>query len=107
MTNAESLFLDRLKTVAQMVIPSGGKAWLYGSRARGDSHRESDWDLLILIHKEKITSKDEDDISYPFVELGWRNATAVSPQLYTFDEWSKLQQTPYFQNVEHDKLPLI
>lgn len=107
MTDIESLFFDRLKSVAQMVIPSGGKAWLYGSRARGDSHHDSDWDLLILIHKDRITSKDEDDISYPFVELGWHNATAVSPQLYTFEEWEKLQQTPYFQNVEHDKLPLI
>lgn len=107
MLKSESIFFDVLKSLARSVVPPDGKAWLYGSRARGDSHQESDWDLLILIPKDKITSKDEDEINYPFVEMGWRHATAVNPQLYTFEEWAKLKQTPYFQNVEHDKLPLV
>ena len=43
---------------------------LYGSRARGTEHTESDWDLLILLDKDKIEDSDFDQISYPIVELG-------------------------------------
>ena len=43
---------------------------LYGSRARGTEHTESDWDLLILLDKDKIEDSDYDQISYPIVELG-------------------------------------
>ena len=61
--------IDRLRETARQVVPKGGKVWLYGSRARGTAHDDSDWDLLILLSKSHITSKDEDDIAYPFVWL--------------------------------------
>lgn len=99
--------IDRLRETDRQVVPKGGKVWLYGSRARGTAHDDSDWDLLILLSKSHITSKDEDDIAYPFVLEGWRNNMAVSPQVYTYDEWEARSFTPFYQNVERDKQSIL
>ena len=104
MTANEQKMIHAFRETAQEVMPEGGQVWLYGSHARGDAHQESDWDLLILLNKSSITSKDEDDIAYPFVVAGWKNDMAVSPQLYTFEEWAARSFTPYHKNVEHDKM---
>lgn len=104
MTVIEERMIRALRETAQEVVPEGGQVWLYGSRARGDAHQESDWDLLILLNKPFVTSQDEDDIAYPFVMTGWKNNMAVSPQLYTFEEWAARSFTPYHKNVEHDKM---
>lgn len=101
-----SQIIQSLKEVARRVIPDGGEVWLYGSQARDDAGVDSDWNILILLNKPSIAATDEDDYSYPFVDMGWNYATAVSPQLYTFNEWKKLSFTPYYQNVERDNIRL-
>lgn len=93
-----------LKEVALSVLPSDAHVWLYGSRARGDAHEGSDWDLLILLPKDVVTIEDEDRIAFPFVLAGWQHNMDVNPQTYTFDEWSSKGFTPYYKNVERDKL---
>ena len=40
--------LDKITRLGKQVLPKGGHLWLYGSRARGDAHKGSDWDLLVL-----------------------------------------------------------
>ncbi len=47
--------LTQIKAAVQQVIPDG-KVYLFGSRARGDWHEESDWDILVLT-KEKYPKK--------------------------------------------------
>ena len=103
----KALNIESLKIMAQKVIPSGGEVWLYGSRARGEAKEDSDWDLLILLNKPSLTSKDEDDYAFPFVDLGLDYAAAVSPQIYTFEQWKELSFTPYYKNVEHDKVRIL
>ena len=107
MTAKEKEIIQKLKETSNRVVPPGGQVWLYGSRARGDAHEDSDWDILILLNKPFITSQDEDDIAYPFVVTGWKNDMAVSPQLYTFEEWAARSFTPYHKNVEHDKMLIL
>lgn len=103
----DSHIKEQIKSVSDHVLPAGGHVWLYGSKARGDSHSDSDWDLLILINKDKITSEDEDNINYPFVMMGWREGACVSPLLYTFNEWEERAASPFYQNVERDKIRIL
>lgn len=37
----------QIRNTAKSAIPSGSKAILFGSRARGNAHQDSDWDILM------------------------------------------------------------
>lgn len=39
--------LAQIKAAVQEVVPDA-RVYLFGSRARGDWHEESDWDILVL-----------------------------------------------------------
>lgn len=84
-------------------MPAGSSVWLYGSRVRGEARKDSDWDLLIILDKAEISTEDFDRYGYPFIVLGWQYGADVSPQLYTREEWSQREYTPYYMNVEQDK----
>lgn len=95
--------INRLASIAHDTVPKGGSVWLYGSRAREEASEDSDWDILILLDKPSIEPSDFDKISFPMIEYGWHYGADLSPQLYTNVEWRKMFNTPYCQNVEHDK----
>ena len=52
----EEEIIQKLKETSQKVVPPDGQVWLYGSRARGDAHEGSDWDILILLNKPKLVA---------------------------------------------------
>lgn len=103
MATKEKLTLQQLKQKADMIMPAGSHVWLYGSRARGNEHEGSDWDLLILLDKKDISDEDFALYGYPFIDFGWHYGADVSPQLYTIQEWKQRRFTPFFNNVEQDK----
>ena len=79
-------------------IPNG-KAILFGSRARGDARKDSDWDILLLLDKERITSSDMDEISYPIREFGWQIDAMINPIMFTTKEWETKKFSPFYKNV--------
>lgn len=99
--------LNSIKNTLQNVLPSGGHAFLYGLQARGDACVDSDWDILILLDKPKIETKDYDNVSYPLVELGWSLNECISPVLYTMQDWLKYHFTPFFHNVKEEGIQLL
>jgi predicted nucleotidyltransferase len=60
--------LESIKDVLQTIVPNA-KVILFGSRARGDARKGSDWDLLML-DQPRIEVADFERISYPLFELG-------------------------------------
>lgn len=64
--------LYSLRAMIRQIMPTGTKVFLFGSQVRGDAHAESDWDILILLDKEKITSADFDTYAYPLIDLEWQ-----------------------------------
>ena len=98
---------ELLREIAQAVIPAGGSAWLYGSRARGDAKDDSDWDILILLNKNRIEKEDYDNVGFPFTELGWTMGEMIIPVLYTVKEWEQNSFTPFYKNVERDKVTVV
>ena len=98
--------ISELSATAKRVLPSNGEAWLFGSQARGTSNEASDWDILILLDKERISLDDYDNFVYPFLEIGWNIDAAVSPIIYTKDNWERMSFTPFYKNVTKDKIRL-
>lgn len=96
----------QIRKLAATTIPKGGKAILYGSRARGDASGDSDWDVLILLDKDRLEQSDYDNISYPFVLLGCDMGEEINPILYTKKEWDSYKITPFYENVTHEGIEL-
>ncbi len=87
-------------------MPDNGKAILFGSQARGTARDDSDWDILIILDKPQLTSEDY-DYAYPFRVLGWDMNEEINPQVYSKKEWEGYSYTPFYMNVEQDKMVLI
>lgn len=102
----KSQIIDSIRKVAQNTLPANSTVLLYGSRARGDSHNDSDWDLLILLDKPRLVAEDY-DLTYSLRELGWDIGEEISPHIYTKQQWEQWKFLPYYKNVEHDKVVLV
>jgi len=91
--------LTKIKNIIVENAPLA-KIYLYGSRARGTSNSESDWDILILLQQDKITSKIEDKITDPLYDLEFETGEVISPMIYSENEWnSKYHVTPFYNNI--------
>ena len=100
---ANELTIEMLRDFASKTMEPGSKVWLYGSRARGDNGPDSDWDLLVLLDRDKVSDADFDRFGVSFILFGSQFNADVTPQIYTYKEWDKYRITPYHQNVEFDK----
>ena len=103
----KSQIIDNIREVAKTTLPKGSSLLLYGSRARGDASKDSDWDLLILLDKPDLSESDYDNITFPFTMLGWNIGEIISPQMYTKKDWESISFLPFHKNVEHDKIVLV
>lgn len=100
---------DIIKAISQKakeITPEGSEVILFGSQARGDARPDSDWDVLILLDKDKVTSQDVDDYSYPLRELGWDVNECVNALLFTKKEWQQNIASPFYENVTRDGIRL-
>ncbi len=91
----------------KQLAPPRSKAILYGSRARGNARRDSDWDILWILDKDTLTQSDYDTVGYPLVLLGCEIDEEINPILYTATEWQRCSATPFYENVVADGINLL
>lgn len=104
MSHADILY--QIQQLGRQLLPEDARLLLYGSRARGDYHEGSDWDLLILLNRPQEAS-DFQNIAYPIMELGFDLGEYFSVQTYSQQEWDAMSFLPYYKNVEQDKIVLV
>ena len=76
------------------------KIYLYGSRITRKTHSESDWDILILLNIDNITTEIENEITFPLFDLEFDTGEIISPMVYSEKEWNtKYKVTPFYNNV--------
>lgn len=107
MSKKEQTILELIKQRAQEIMPSGVQVFLYGSRARGDAHSGSDWDILILVNTPKASLDLYDTLAYPLTELGWDHDEVIVPVIYSRDEWDSPASIMFRRNVEKDAIALV
>ena len=94
--------LKRIKEIILEIEPDA-RIILYGSRARGNPHPESDWDIVILLNKDIVSKETENSISDNLFDLELETGEVISPMVYTIKDWnSKYRVTPFYYNVTKD-----
>lgn len=99
--------IDSIRNAVRQLAPPHSRAILYGSRARGDARRDSDWDILWILDKDVLTQSDYDTVGYPLVLLGCEMDEEINPILYTAGEWQRYRATPFYENVVTDGVNLL
>ncbi len=83
------------------------EVYLYGSQARGDAKKISDWDLLILLNMPKVPIDFETKFMDEFYELELKTGEIISPLIYTKTDWkSNYSITPLFENILKEGIKL-
>ena len=96
-----------IQALKRQILPNE-RVVLFGSQARGDTHEDSDWDLLVVLKKEGRHNWDDfDKYAFPFEEMGWDYGVAINSLLYTQEEWDKRRITPFYKNVENEGVEII
>ena len=80
---------------------------LYGSRARGDSVAESDWDFLVLVDGP-VDDDRVDRIRHRLYEIEWESGQVLSSIVRSREQWDSqpLSDTPFHRNVELEGIVL-
>lgn len=104
---AQKEILQQIKKIVLDREPSA-KVYLYGSRARGTAVRkDSDWDILILLNRDKISTDVENRITDPLFDFELEMGEVISSMIYSEKEWnSKYKVTPFYTNVMRDGILL-
>ena len=98
--------IQAIRHKVKEILPDDSTAILYGSQARGDAHDGSEWDVLILLSKDRVQLDDYDVYSYPLREMGWELGEDINPILYTKKNWEKENYTPFYKNVTEEGIVL-
>ena len=72
---------------------------LYGSRARGDAHEHSDWDVLAIVDKPRLTLKDRGNLQYPVWDKGLAMGEEINVFPYTRKQWEQAPPSLFKHNV--------
>ena len=101
MMKKESYITSRILKEIRMIDPKA-QVILFGSRARDDSKKDSDWDLMILIDGSD-TSKAEDLFREKLFDLEIETGEAISLFVYNKRDWrTKHKVTPLYQNIKRE-----
>jgi len=102
----------KTKYISQLIrtyvnsIDNNAEVILYGSRARGDERKDSDWDILILTDYS-IDPSQERRFRDKLYDLELETGEPFSVFVYSKNEWQTKQRiTPFFFNVTHEGIIL-
>jgi uncharacterized protein len=91
--------LNKIKSGITSKDPNA-EIYLYGSRARGDNRKDSDWDILVISPREKITFEYESDLHDPIYDIELESGEVISLLVYSKSDWQhKRSISPLFTNV--------
>ena len=76
---------------------------LYGSRARGDFNRYSDWDILILLNESIVDKKKEMEYREEIFDIELETGESISTFVFSKKDWeNKYSITPLYDNIKKE-----
>jgi len=105
MKEKDTHIASRIRTEIKRIDPKA-KVVLFGSRARGDARKDSDWDLLILIDSQNIREK-EDLFRDKIYDLELETGEIISMFVYNNKDWtSRHKITPLYKSIKKEGVVL-
>jgi len=98
-----------LKQIIKVVNENApdSEVYLYGSRAKGTAKKFSDWDLLILLNRPRISHALETKFMDDFYELELETGEIISPLIYSKKVWNdNYPITPLFESIKNEGIKL-
>ncbi|RPJ76625.1 MAG: nucleotidyltransferase domain-containing protein [Alphaproteobacteria bacterium] len=81
--------------------------YLYGSRARGDNRKDSDWDILVISSRDKINFDYESDLRDPILDIELESGEIISLIVYSRSDWYNNKSiSPLFANVRKEGIKI-
>ena len=97
---------SEFQILKRQIIPDD-RLILFGSQARGDAHEDSDWDLLVLLNREKRSFREDfNEYAYPFSEIGDKYGTFVSVIIRNKNDWESRPSLLKY-NVEQEGIEIV
>lgn len=82
-------------------LDAGAEVILFGSRARGDWRKDSDWDFLILLDGE-ISEPLKRDIRDRLYEVELETEEVISTIIENKKDWLRYEITPLYKNIKKE-----
>ena len=97
---------SEIQSLKRQLLPNE-RMILFGSQARDDAHEESDWDLLVLLNREKRTFREDyNEYGYPFSEIGDKYDTLISVIIRNKKDWESRPSLLKY-NIEHEGIEIV
>ena len=89
-------------------IDNTAEVILYGSRARGDNKRDSDWDVMILLKQKNVDKKIEQTFRHHLLDIELEIGVPVSVFVYSKSDWEgKYSITPLFRSIKKEGILIL
>lgn len=80
---------------------------LFGSHARGQENRDSDWDILILLNTANVSRNTEKEYREEIFEVELETGEPISTMVFSKNDWlDKHSMTPLYKNIEREGIHL-
>lgn len=81
------------------------EVWLFGSRARGETNAESDYDVCVVVDVD--TEEAERVVSAKSYEILDRYENLIGGPVYDQEEWRHSMNTPLGWNIRREGVRLL
>ena len=103
----ENHIVNLIKTKIYQKNPNA-EVILFGSHARGEAHKDSDWDILILLNSLTVDRNTEKEYREELFDVEIQTGQPISTFVFSKYDWeSKHSITPLYQNIKKDGVSLI
>jgi predicted nucleotidyltransferase len=99
MTDRKEILLKIKKAVSE--IDPDARIILFGSRARGDFGKDSDWDLLLLT-SIPASEKNKRAIRHRLLDIELETEQVISTLIHHYDHWKNYSVTPLYDIIKKE-----